>query len=124
MLYTKIKLKDGTVVTTDIRPDNIFTKCSECGKETPVCLNRLFRSDCSEPLTAKIVCSDCTKKNLEPEIKPGLLLALTSTLADLGFGKEIISVYEDFGIDELNELKPKDYHDFVDAMFATIADAD
>lgn len=124
MLYTKAKLNNGTIVKTDIRANNTFTKCSECGKEINVCLNKFIRSDSFDFNHSEIVCPDCTKKKLEQKIQPKKLLSLILSLADLGFGKEIISVYDNFGIDDINEIKPEDYNNFVYAVLATITNAD
>lgn len=123
MLYTKTKLKDGTTVNTEIRPDNTFTHCCECGKEIQVCLNRLFRSDCTDPIHAKLVCSDCTKKKMKPEIDPELLLSFMSGIAEIGFAKEILSVYDRFGIDDLSELKPENFNDFTKALITAVSHA-
>lgn len=74
MLYIKTKLKGGEVIRAGIHDDNTYAVCSKCGKEVPVHLNEVFSSDATAPLTANIVCPECTKKHVSPK---------TPTLADI-----------------------------------------
>jgi len=51
MFYIKTKLQSGKTVKTEITDENVYTCCSECGREIPVDLAEVF--------------SDGTKKRAE-----------------------------------------------------------
>ena len=48
---------------------NTFTICCKCGKEISVSLNELFKAKKNSPLSAEIICAECTMKLLDSHRK-------------------------------------------------------
>ena len=48
-----------------IHDGNMFTICCKCGKEIFVSLNELFKAKKNSPLSAGIMCAECTMKLLD-----------------------------------------------------------
>lgn len=65
MFYVKTRLNDETIITTEITPDNVYTRCDICGREMRVNLFDLIddEDDAAEP---GFLCCRCTRK-LHPE---------------------------------------------------------
>ena len=123
MLYIKTKLKDGRTVKSGIKANNTFAKCSECGKEVPVQLGELFAAENADPLFMDIVCPQCTKKRFaKRDITMEDMVLLASALCRIGFCKQVLCLYIDFGIEAIQELGPEEYRDFADALLCAITE--
>lgn len=123
MLYIKTKLEDGRTVKSRIKANNTFAKCSECGKEVPVQLGELFAAENADPLYTDIVCPECTKKRFaKQDITMEDMVLLATALCKIGFCKEVLCLYTDFGIEAIQELKPEEYRDFADALLCAITE--
>ena len=122
MLYIKTKLKDGRIVKSGIQENNTYAVCSECGKEIPVHLDEVFSADNATPLDADIVCPECTKKHFTKQ-KPTMddIVLLATALCRLGYGKQILCLYDYFGIGAIQELKAQDYGAYIDALISAVA---
>lgn len=81
MIYTKNNNRENPVLE-----GNTFSVCCKCGKEVPVPLNELFRAKKDHPLSAKVICPECTKEQFSRH-HPTLndVVALTLSLCKLGF---------------------------------------
>lgn len=123
MLYIKTKLKDGRIVKSGIQEDNTYTVCSECGKEIHVHLDEVFSTDNDDPLDADIVCPECTRKHFAKQ-KPAMedIVLLATALCRLGYGKQILCLYDDFGIVAIQELRTQDYGAYINALLSAVAD--
>lgn len=121
MLYIKTKLKDGRIVKSGIQDNNTYAVCSECGKEIPVHLDEVFSADNSAPLDADIVCSECTRKHFAKQ-KPSMddIVLLATALCRLGYSKQILCLYDDFGICAIQELNAQDYGAYIDALLSAV----
>lgn len=121
MLYIKTKLKDGRIVKSGIQENNTYAVCSECGKEIPVHLDEVFSSDNSDPLDADIVCPECTRKHfVKQKATMEDIVLLATALCRLGYSQQILSLYDDFGIGAIQELKVQDYCLYVDALLSVV----
>jgi DNA-directed RNA polymerase subunit RPC12/RpoP len=123
MLYTKARLKDGRIVRSGIQENNTYAVCSECGKEIPVHLGEIFSADNTDPLDADIVCPECTRKHFRKQ-KPTMedLVLLATVLCRLGYTKQILSLYGDFGITAIQELRVQDYGIYAKALLSVVAE--
>lgn len=61
MFYVKKKIK-GKVIRIDIDYDNVFIKCSECGKEIMVDLAELAKDENFDLYGISARCVNCSKK--------------------------------------------------------------
>lgn len=66
MFYVKKKIK-GKIVRIDIDYDNVFIKCSDCGKEIMVDLVELAKDENFDLYGISARCVDCSKKFIERE---------------------------------------------------------
>lgn len=57
MFYTKIKISEGTTLTTELTDENVFTRCPECGKEVAIDLCDVF-ADGGDLFGTAIYCSN------------------------------------------------------------------
>ena len=64
MIYTKNNGKKNPILD-----GNTFTICCKCGKEISVSLNELFKAKKNSPLSAAIICAECTMKLLDSHRK-------------------------------------------------------
>jgi hypothetical protein len=117
MIYTKNKNKKNPVLD-----GNTFSVCCKCGKEVPVPLNELFKAKKEHPLSARIVCPECTKKRFKqyhPTINDVVALALS--LCKLGFTRQVRSTYDNYDIKDIQELHPEAYGNFVNGLLTAVA---
>lgn len=68
MFYVKKKIK-GKVIRIDIDYDNVFIKCSECGKEIMVDLVELAKDEKFDLYGISARCVECSKKFIAKENK-------------------------------------------------------
>ena len=123
MLYIKTKLKDGRTVKSGIKENNTFARCSECGKEVPVQLGELFAAENADPLYTDIVCPECTKKHFAKQnITMEDMVLLATALCRLGFCRQLLSLYTDFGIEAIQELESEEYRNFADALLCAVTE--
>lgn len=123
MLYTKVKLKDGSVVRAGIQANNTYAVCGECGKEIPIHLNEVFSVDNADPLDADIVCPECTRKHFAKQ-KPSMedIVLLATAICRLGYSKQILRLYDKFGISAIQELRTQDYGAYAEALLSAVSD--
>ena len=107
MIYTKNKNKKNPVLD-----GNTFSVCCKCGKEVPVPLNELFNAKKEHPLSARIMCPECTKERFA---------ALTLTLCKLGYTRQVRSTYDDYDIEDIQDLHPEAYGNFVSGLLTAVA---
>lgn len=122
MLYIKTKLKDGRIVKSGIHGDNTYAVCGECGKEIPVHLDEVFSTDCADPLDADIVCPECTRKQFAKQ-NPTLegLVLLATALCRLGYSRQILRLYDKFGIRAIQELDARDYGAYAAELLSAVS---
>ena len=125
MIYIKTKLKDGRIMKSGIQENNAYAMCNECGKEIPVQLGEVFSTDSADPLGADIICPKCTKKYFLKQ-KPTMeeIVLLTTVLCRLGYSKQILCLYDDFGISAIQELSVQDYGEYVNALLSAVTKGD
>lgn len=125
MLYIKTKLRDGRIVRSGIQENNTYAVCSECGKELPVHLDEVFSVDNANPLDADIVCPECTRKHFAKQ-KPTMedIVLLVTALCRLGHSKQVLRLYDKFGISAIQELKAQDYGAYAEALLSAVSDRD
>lgn len=121
MLYIKTKLGDGRTVRAGIQ-NNTYAVCNECGKEIPVHLGEVFSADNADPLEANIVCPECTRKRFAKH-KPSMedIVLLATALCRLGYSKQILCLYNEFGISAIQELRVQDYGAYADALLSAVS---
>ena len=123
MIYTKSKAGDSSCKRKNpVLDDNTFSVCCKCGKEVPVPLNELFRAKKDHPLSARIMCPECTKKQFRqrsPTLNDVVSLALS--LCKLGFTRQVRSTYDNYDIKDIQELHPEAYGNFVNGLLTAVA---
>ena len=123
MLYIKTKLGDGRIVRSGIQENNTYAVCGECGKEIPVHLGEVFSADNADPLDADIVCPECTRKHFAKQ-KPSMedIVLLATALCRFGYSKQILRLYDEFGISAIQELGVQDYGVYAEALLSAVSD--
>jgi hypothetical protein len=119
MFYLKTKQANGKVVNTEITDENVFTRCPECGRELPIDLVELFSDGEGDLYSLSVICSACTKKRkISDDVKitaDGLAL-LIDVFCKAGYGEHTRDLFYRFNIDEICELAPTRYQEFVEAL--------
>ena len=72
MFYTKTII-GNTTITTDINCENVFTRCTGCGREISVDLAEQFAAGDFCLDSTKIYCAECTRRM--DELRRRVLLA-------------------------------------------------
>ena len=113
MIYTNNNKKNPVL------DGNTFSVCCKCGKEVPVPLNELFNAKKEHPLSARIMCPECTKERFI-QYHPTLndVVALTLTLCKLGYTRQVRSTYD---IKDIQDLHPDAYGNFVSGLLTAVA---
>lgn len=64
MFYIKTRLNDDTTITTEITPDNVYTRCDMCGKELHVDLYGLLDqlAHCDDEKEPDCLCRRCAHR--------------------------------------------------------------
>ena len=129
MFYLKTKLANGRVVKTDITDENVFTRCTDCGRELPVDLAEVFADGEGDLFSTSIICSACTKKHGAKrthldgiKITADGLALLSDTLCRAGYGEEVRDLFDEFEIDSVSNLAPGQYEPFAEALKNLAAD--
>ncbi len=123
MIYTKNKAGDSSCNRKNpVLDGNTFSVCCKCGKEVPVPLNELFKAKKDHPLSARIMCPECTKEQFSQHC-PTLndVVALTLSLCKLGFTRQVRSTYGDYDIEDIQDLRTEDYRNFVNELLTAVA---
>lgn len=123
MIYTKSKAGNSSCYRNNpVLDDNTFSVCCKCGKEVPVPLYELFRAKKDHPLSAKVICPECTREQFSRH-PPTLndVVALTLSLCKLGFTRQVRSTYSDYNISDIQELGREDYGNFVNGLLTAVA---
>lgn len=123
MIYTKNNTGNGFCRKKNpVLEGNTFSVCCKCGKEVHVPLNELFRAKKDHPLSAKVICPECTREQFSRH-HPTLndVVALTLSLCKLGFTRQVRSTYSDYNISDIQELGQEDYGNFVNGLLTAVA---
>ena len=117
MIYAKNNNEKSPVLD-----GNTFSVCCKCGKEVPVPLNELFKAKKDHPLSARIMCPECTKERFR-HYHPTLndVAALTLTLCKLGYTRQVRATYDDYDIEDIQDLHPNAYGNFVSGLLTAVA---
>lgn len=117
MIYTKSN--DRKIPVLD---DNTFSVCCRCGKEVPVHLSELLKAKIERPLSARVMCPDCTREQFRKH-SPTLndVVALTLSLCRLGYTKQVRSAYADYDIEDIQDLHPEAYGNFVSGLLTAVS---
>lgn len=126
MLYVKQSFGYADV-TTEIRKDNVFAHCAQCGCEVGVDIAKMYSSlDNATLANTEVICKECTpyfKKHASDKVKitaDGLKL-LCETLSEVGYGDQIMGLWDKYEIDSIDELPFDAYEDFYHALTAVAA---
>lgn len=121
MYHIKTKLPGGKVIKTEITDENVYTCCPDCGVEFPVDLLEVFSSE-GDLFSTSIICPECTKKHFEKQ-KPAMedIVLLATALCRLGYSKQVLCLYNKFGIGAIQELEARDYGAYTDALLSAVA---
>jgi len=121
MIYTKNKLKDGTVVCGPVTAENTYTRCVDCGKEVQIDLRELILAKAQDPYDTEVTCADCTEKMmLIGNINFDAVALLVETFADMGYTVVIRDLFDSFDIEDVHELIPEECELFVDDLLGRI----
>ena len=117
MIYTKSN--DRKIPVLD---DNTFSVCCRCGKEVPVHLSELLKAKIERPLSARIMCPDCTREQFKKN-RPTLndIVTLAISLCRLGYTRIVRSIYNNYRIEDIQELPPNDYGNFVSDLLTAVS---
>ena len=131
MFYVKASQPSGKMVKTDISDENVFTRCPECGKELPVDLAELFSDGEGDMQSTSVLCSACvSKRTVKRSLTDGMqittdgLALLSNTLCKVGYGEQVYDLFDQFGIDEVQKLKPGQYRPFAEALSGLVIEED
>lgn len=129
MFYLKTKLANSKVVKTDITDENVFTRCPDCGRELPVDLAEVFSNGEGNLFSTSIICSACTKKSAEKcshndriKITVDGIALLSAMLCQAGYSAQVQDLFGEYKIAAVQELVPKQYESFADALKALAAE--
>lgn len=123
MIYTKNKLKDGTVVCSPVTASNTYTRCAKCGKEIQMDLRELILAEVEDPYGAEVNCAKCTGRMMHKgHIDLDAVVRLAAVLKDIGYGMEFHDLCEDFEVRDVRELAPDEYELFVDDLLDKISE--
>lgn len=63
MIYVSQQLDDFTTLNVEITPENTFTKCSDCGRETQIDLNDAVVAGVTDLFGIRWRCESCSCRN-------------------------------------------------------------
>ena len=123
MFYIKTKLPDGKTVKTEVTDENVFTRCSECGKEISIDLAELFSDGNGDLYSSAVICEGCMAKRIKKykhlkdiNITADALALLSEVLIEAGYGEEIHVILAGFELDDLKYLPEEQYFEFATAL--------
>lgn len=123
MFYIKTKQLSGKAVTTEITDENVFTRCPECGREIPIDLAEIFSDGEGDLFSTQVFCAACAKESTERRLSAddsknatdGITI-LANVLRKAGYWRELSALFEQFEIEDMRELEPKQLRPFSDAL--------
>lgn len=88
MFYVKAHLPDDVTLTTEIRNDNVFTRCPCCGEEVKVDLVELLGDGKSNLEGTTVYCQACSRRKVGFDLPITLdgITWLTAVLSESGYG--------------------------------------
>ena len=123
MFYIKTKQYCGKTITTEITDENVFTRCPGCGSEMPVDLAEIFADGDGDLFSTRIFCAACTKASEESrltskdsKIATDGITVLANVLRKAGFYRELLALFDQFEIEDMQDLKPNQLRPFSDAL--------
>ena len=123
MFYIKTKQHCGKTINIEISDENVFTRCPGCGREMPVDLAEIFTDGEGDLFSTKIFCAACTKASAEDRLSPkdaklamDGITVLANVLRKAGYWKELSALFDQFEIEDMRELEPKQLRPFSDAL--------
>lgn len=123
MIYTKTKRKDGAVVCGPVTAKSTYTRCAMCSKEIQMDLRELILAGAQDPFDTEVNCAECSAKMMHRgKIDIDAIVRLTDVLRDIGYGKELHGLCEDFEIEDIRALAPEEYGLFVDELLDRISE--
>lgn len=123
MIYTKTKLKDGTVVRGPVTAKSTYTRCAICGKEIQMDLRELIFAGAQDPYDTEVNCAECSAKMMHRgEINIDTVIRLTAVLKEIGYGMELHGLCEDFEVEDVRALAPEEYEFFVDELLEKVSE--
>lgn len=63
MIYVSQQLDDFTTLNVEVTPENIFAKCSDCGRETQIDLNDAVLAGVTDLFGVRWRCESCSYKH-------------------------------------------------------------
>lgn len=123
MIYTRTKLKGGAAVCSPVTAKSTYTRCAVCGKEIQIDLRELIRAKAQDPYDTEVNCAECSAGMMHRgKIDIDAIVRLTDVLRDIGYGKELHGLCEDFEIGDIRALAPEEYGLFVDELLDRISE--
>ena len=123
MIYTKTKLKDGTVVCGPVTAKSTYTRCAVCGKEIQMDLRELILAGAQDLFDTEVNCTECSAKMMRRgNIGIDAVVRLTDVLRDIGYGMEVHRICEDFDVEDIRALAPEEYEIFTDALLDRLSE--
>ena len=120
MFYAKAKSPvPGETAIAEIRDDNVFTRCYECGAEVFVDLAELIVAKDFDLYGTGVLCDDCAnmkRKNRKLTVTLDGVTLLNNVLNKAGYGERLAKVYDEFNIYALDDLEPNQYESFAEAL--------
>lgn len=118
MFYVKAHLPDDVTLTTEIRNDNVFTRCPCCGEEVKVDLVELLGDGKSNLEGTTVYCQACSRRKVGFDLPITLdgITWLTAVLSESGYGELLVDLFDEFGIISLRDLPESRYQDFGRAL--------
>lgn len=62
MFYVKQKISEDAEIRIDITDENVFTRCTKCGKEIPVNIEEMIGEYGGDLYGTTICCSKCSQE--------------------------------------------------------------
>lgn len=120
MIYTKSK--DRIIPVLD---DNTFSVCCRCGKEISVHLNELLKAKTDRPLSARVMCPECTKEQFRKHHTTlNDVIELVLSLCRFGYTRKVRLAYDHYDIEDIQDLHPDAYGNFVNELLASVSGGD
>ena len=123
MFYIKTKRHCGKTITTEITDENVYTRCPECGREMPIDLAEIFSDGEGDLFSTQVFCAACAKTNIERRFSPADakiatdgITVLANVLSKAGYWRELSALFDQFEIEDMRDLEPKQLRPFSDAL--------
>jgi hypothetical protein len=103
---------------TEITEKNVYTYCDDCGREMNVDLADAMRDNGSNLESTVLICPDCNKRRRKRRVTAtfdGINLA-TDVLCRAGFAEMVYYVLVQHGVEDLKDLPPEQYEQYVEDL--------